>query len=206
MLITISGIDGSGKTTLCKTITEELISKGFQAKACMPDYICNNLMKEFAKNYYGDPYAYVPNFSEIYINGLFVDWLDTYDKILKKPTDEILIFDRYLFDFLAQAIHYQVKPISLLKMFTLFPYPDISFFISISPSLAFERLNIRSHPNMHHLESLENLEILNEAYNNVMEKVQWTPKVVSGLEDINLILDIIINKKDTVNDRRICIR
>jgi thymidylate kinase len=206
MLITVSGIDGSGKTTLCGEIAENLKNRGFDASACMPDYISNNLMKQFCKNYYGDPYAYVPNFSEIYIHGLFVDWLDTYDKILKNRSERILIFDRYLFDFLAQAFHYKVKIGSIIGMLPIFPYPDISFFIDITPDEAFERLRKRTHPKMHHLETLDNLMILDEAYGQVKKTVQWDPTILTRLVTVDNIADEIISRKHVINERKINIR
>lgn len=132
IIISFSGIDGSGKTTYAQQTVEVLSRLGYSAEYCKQDYTVNEIMKKFCENEYGDPFSYIPNLNgNVYIYGL------------------------------------------LLDIISRFPHPTKSYFIDIEPANANERLRTRKSPPIHHLESLENLEILQDCYQDVFSTLPW---------------------------------
>jgi thymidylate kinase len=175
-LITLSGIDGSGKTLLSRRLAEALSERGIAAHAICPEYRCNDVVKAFCANRFGDPYAYVPQLDPtLYISILLADWLDLARTTLAHDRDEVLICDRYLPDVLAQAVHYGADVAIVLRTMALFPTPDVLFFLGITPSSAHARLRQRLSPALHHLESEANLETLALAYERVWKLTDWSP-------------------------------
>lgn len=165
MLITFSGIDGSGKSSLAKYIAFKLRRLGYNAEYCCPEYNCNNIMKDFCKKIFNDSNAYIPKLnSDLYINGLFLDWLDLLNQKLNNHKSKFLVCDRYILDVIAQGIHYNANLKPIVELIKYFPIPDIAFYLKSDPLIAFARLVKRESPPIHKLESLDNLYILEKGY------------------------------------------
>lgn len=195
MIISFSGIDGAGKSFYSNAITLLLNEKGYKAESTSPEYLVNDIMKDFCENRFGDRYSYIPNLnSTMYVNGLMLDWIDLLEKKLKFHESSILICDRYVYDVLAQAIHYgaDIKPI--VDLFPFFPKPDISFYISITPELAYNRLKLRKSPPIHLLESNANLHILDSAYRQIKSLIHWDTYLINADDSIDSIIETIIPK------------
>jgi len=174
IIISFSGIDGSGKTTYAQQTAEVLSRLGYSAEYCKPDYTVNEIMKKFCENEYGDPFSYIPNLNgNVYIYGILIDWMDTLNHKLRHRSGNILVMDRYVYDIVAQGLHYDASIEPMIDIISRFPHPTKSYFIDIEPANAYERLQTRKSPPIHHLESLENLEILQDCYQDVFSTLPW---------------------------------
>jgi thymidylate kinase len=181
MIVTFSGIDGSGKTTRCQSLVRLLREHGLPAVLSKPDYEANDAVKDFCQWAYGDRFAYFNQLNgEFYISCLVADWLGYLARTLARPRAEILVCDRYIYDVLAQAIHMRAQATTLRQLWSLFPRPDIGYFLRVSPEVAYERLWARADSPIHIAESLEELRVLDGAYGELARTLDWNPVVIEA--------------------------
>jgi thymidylate kinase len=180
MIVTFSGIDGSGKTTRCRLLERSLQERGLPALAIKPDYEANEAVKDFCAWAYGDRFAYFSRLEgEFYISCLSADWLAYLARVLSKADRKILICDRYIYDVLAQATHMKAEAAVLRRLWALFPRPDIGYFLDVLPEVAYRRLESRAELPMHQAESLGELRVLHQAYRKLAEQLDWNLAVVT---------------------------
>jgi thymidylate kinase len=179
VIVTFSGIDGSGKTTRCQALVRLLQERGLPAVSGKPAYEANDAVKDFCGWAYGDRFAYFNRLhGEFYISCLIADWLGYLSRVLSNTRAHILICDRYIYDVLAQAIHMKAQATVLRQLWPLFPSPDIGYFLDVSPEVAHERLRARLELPMHIAESLYELRVLRGAYSEIARDLDWNPVVV----------------------------
>lgn len=180
MIVSFSGIDGSGKTTRCQALVQLLHKRGIPVVAGKPDYEANEAVKDFCEWRYGDRFAYFSQLdSEFYISCLVADWLGYLARVLSRvPAAEVLVCDRYVYDVLAQAVHMNAHAAVLRRSWHLFPRPDIDYLLELSPEVAHERLKHRCELPIHMAESLSELRVLHGAYRQIAEQLDWNPVVV----------------------------
>jgi thymidylate kinase len=179
VIVTFSGIDGSGKTTRCQALVRLLQERGLPAVPSKPAYEANDTVKDFCIWAYGDRFAYFDQLNgEFYISCLTADWLRYLARVLSKARTEILICDRYIYDLLAQASHMKAQATALRQLWHLFPRPDIGYFLEASPEVAYERLRARSEPPIHVAESLGELRVLHGAYTELTNTLDWNLVIV----------------------------
>lgn len=195
IIISFSGIDGSGKTTYAQKIATALYDRGYNSEYCKPEYVVNEIIKKYCENQFGDPFSYIPNINgNVYIYGILIDWLDTFNKKLQNHSDKILVLDRYVYDILAQGLHYNADIEPMIELIPHFSQPTISYFINIEPIEAYQRLKERLSPPIHHLESLDNLQILNKCYSEVFSRINWNRTHISAGMSIEEILTLLISE------------
>jgi thymidylate kinase len=176
MIVTFSGIDGSGKTTRCLALTRLLQTRGLPAVSSKPAYRANDAVKEFCAWAYGDRFAYFNRLrGDFYISCLVADWLQYLANVLSKARAEILVCDRYIYDVLAQAMHMKAQTTTLRELWHLFPKPDVEYFLEASAEVAYERLRLRTELPMHAAEALCELRVLDAAYREITQSLKWTP-------------------------------
>jgi thymidylate kinase len=174
VIVTFSGIDGSGKTTRCQALVRLLQERGVPAVASKPAYEANDAVKDFCEWAYGDRHAYFNQLNgDFYISCLIADWLAYLARTLSKARAEILICDRYIYDVLAQAVHMKAQATALHQLWHLFPRPDIGYFLEVSPEVAHERLRARPESPIHIAESLGELRALHRAYRELSNTLDW---------------------------------
>ena len=179
MIVTFSGIDGSGKTTRCQALVRLLRERGLPAVLSKPAYEANEAVKDFCEWAHGDRFAYFDRLEgEFYISCLIADWLAYLARVLSRAGAEILVCDRYIHDVLAQAIHMKAQGAVLLQSWPHFPKPDIGYFLDVSAEVAHERLRARRELPMHRAESLGELKVLALAYGELAQRLDWNPVVV----------------------------
>lgn len=179
MIVTFSGIDGSGKTTRCQALVRLLRERGLPAVLSKPAYEANDAVKDFCEWAYGDRFAYFNQLEgEFYISCLIADWLAYLARVLSQAEREILVCDRYIYDVLAQAIHMKAQGAVLLQLWPRFPKPDMGYFLDVSAEVAHERLRARRELPMHRAESLGELKVLALAYGELAQRLDWNPVVV----------------------------
>src|SRR5690625_4655497 len=105
-IISFSGIDGSGKTSISKSLAEKFSSNGIPSKYMRPAYNNNSLVKKYCGQKFNDEHAYYTKLnSDFYISSLTLDWLDWWYNQIKEECD-FLFIDRYIIDVYTQALQY----------------------------------------------------------------------------------------------------
>jgi len=174
MIVTFSGIDGSGKTTRSEALVQLLRAKGLPALSSRPAYAANDAIKDFCGWAYGDRFAYFTQLDgEFYVSCLTADWLCHLARVLSKSQSQILICDRYIYDVLAQATHMKADAVPLRRLWKHFPRPEISYFLEVSPELAHARLRLRADAPIHAAEALCELQTLHDSYAELAACFDW---------------------------------
>ncbi|MDP9178997.1 MAG: hypothetical protein M3O61_15065 [Gemmatimonadota bacterium] len=187
MLVTLSGIDGSGKSSTVRKVVRALNARGLVAVSKRPRYATNSIVKRYCQRVHADRYAYYPQFdATFYVSCLLADWLDLLESENGTFDGRIVVTDRYVHDVLAQAITYGAHLDSIVSVCRLFPPASVSLFLDIPPLECHRRLVARRHPPIHRLESLPELERLRDAYTTVMTLLSWSPTIAGNTTAENL--------------------
>ena len=150
MIITFSGLDGSGKTTLIQHLEEYYLSNNIQfdsysiyGELSFYAYFRNLRSRKNSdaldeeKNKDKKIYKFFRNNNSKKFFLLFDIILLYFVKAYYKLRKRILIIDRYFFDFITEVTD-EIGPYQKLLLF-LFPSADISFFIETDPQISFQR-------------------------------------------------------------------
>ena len=149
MIVAFIGNDGSGKTTISTHICNVLLSKGLKVyyKPEFEYFLVGYLLKIFGKYRENLLRSFVlittgQKRKIIFRMWPYIVWLDflffwLFLRIFKKET--IVIFDRYIYDFLISWEYLGYINSLLGLIYLAFPTPDISFVCKVSPRVAFAR-------------------------------------------------------------------
>jgi dTMP kinase len=194
LFIAFEGIDGSGKSTQVKLLTQKLEAAGLKVyTTCEPtDSPIGKIIR--------DIFSHKIEADHRTIAGLFV--ADRLDHLLNK-TNGILknleegytvITDRYYFSSYAyQSIHVdQDWVIKANSLSAELRRPDLNIYIDISPELSIDRLN-KGRESIELYETLENLQNVRDKYFEIMELLKAEEKVliVDGNREPETISDEI---------------
>jgi dTMP kinase len=179
LFIAFEGIDGSGKSTQVKLLTEKLETAGIKVyTTCEPtDSPIGKIIR--------DIFSHKVEADHRTIAGLFV--ADRLDHLLNK-TNGILkkleegytvITDRYYFSSYAyQSTHMDLDwVIKANSLSANLLRPDLNIYIDISPELSIERLN-KGRNTIELYETLENLQNVRNKYFEVMDLLKNEEKVL----------------------------
>ncbi len=193
LFIAFEGIDGSGKSTQVKLLTQKLEVAGLKVyTTCEPtDGPIGKIIR--------DIFRHKMEADHRTIAGLFV--ADRLDHLLNK-TNGILkkleegytvITDRYYFSSYAyQSTHVdQHWVIQANSLSANLQRPDLNIYIDISPELSIDRLN-KGRDSIELYETLENLQNVRNKYFEIMELLKKEEKVL--IVDGNREPEIISNE------------
>jgi len=179
LFIAFEGIDGSGKSTQVKLLTEKLEAAGIKVHTtCEPtDSPIGKIIRHI--------FSHKMEADHRTIAGLFV--ADRLDHLLNK-TNGILkkleegytvITDRYYFSSYAyQSTHMDLDwVIKANSLSANLLRPDLNIYIDISPELSIERLN-KGRSTIELYETLENLQNVRNKYFEVMDLLKNEEKVL----------------------------
>jgi thymidylate kinase len=145
-LITITDDDGSGKSTLCQLLEKNLCSIGLKSKeVSIWDMIQNPKWKNtipFQDKKTIGKYliSLSPKARSLFlIHCLFQAYEDA-----KEQNYDYMIMNSYWYKYIISEIVFGVDKEWLLKIVSIFPSPDFTFFLEISPELSLKRKNILS--------------------------------------------------------------
>ncbi len=197
MMITVSGIDGAGKTTIAQTVVQQLNNLGFSALYSRPKYkVCKQLEYHlFQVTGCGTSFDRYPE-SSLYVSSLIIDWLTHASDFLKRNDDKIILLDRYVLDVFAQCLHFKGPTEHLAWFRTQMPSPDLEFFLDVEPVNAFARLKQRS-SDIRKFEQIGQLEVLHTIYSSLIrDSFPTTIRLLnSELHDtIEIIVDAIVRQ------------
>ncbi|WP_121639585.1 deoxynucleoside kinase [Virgibacillus sp. Bac330] len=174
MIVSFSGIDGSGKTSMSKRLAKYFNEIGIKSRYMRPNYDNNEIIKKYCFNKYNDEHAYYPNLnSDLYLSSLTMDWLNWwYNSTIEENT--LYFCDRYIIDVYTQSLQYNANPEVVSPLFEALPKPLISFYLDIKPENAENRIKKRSYPEQHKLESLNELKRLQKNYKIAEKNSKWS--------------------------------
>ena len=194
LFIALEGIDGSGKSTQTKLLTEKLMAQGHKVYSTFEptDNQIGKLIRNILK---GNAKA-----DHRIIAGLFVaDRLDhllneEYGIVKKLEEGFTVITDRYCFSSYAyQGTHVDLDwVIQANSMSAQILRPDINIFIDVDPEVSIQRLH-SNRGQIELFETLENLQLVRAKYMEAFEKLKFkeTIAVVDGNRDPSEIAEDI---------------
>ena len=194
-LIVFEGIDGSGKTTQAKLLSEYLERKGL-------DVI---LSKEPTDSIYGQKIKKLAQSERDFVKPideyhLFINDRKSHVENLIKPAlknKKIIILDRYYFSTIAYQGAIGLEPEKIKKENEAFaPVPEIVFLISVPPRVGLRRIKKgrKEKPNL--FEREENLARVEREFESFTENYIVPINGIEGIKDIhhtivNVIDDIV---------------
>jgi thymidylate kinase len=195
VLISLSGIDGSGKTTISQLLARELRARGLPARDTRPRYDANGLIKQLCVRTFGDEYAYHPQLNpDFYIAALLIDWLQ-WGAELDLDQEVVLCCDRYELDVLAQAQQYGADTQPVRTVFASLPTPALQVFLDTPLDTGSIRLDQRP-KGRHTLESDESLAALTAAFAQCLAladgNVTRIPSQGTPLDVVRQIADAVV--------------
>lgn len=194
-IITIEGIDGSGKTTAVELCVEKLKNIGYRAEHFNTSSGYNEYWKvveELQKN------SLINNTTnQILHNIAFLTYLQTeFIDLLNK--NDFIISEWYIYGKMVLSELYEDNINSESKELLLhymnnakITMPDYSFFISVPTSTSYERILNRKG----RIESRENLIMLNKALSIWKSYIKkYNIEMIDGTKNPNQISDLILKK------------
>jgi len=194
LIVSVEGIDGSGKTTIAKEIERELLKKGFRT-LYTKEPTDSSLGKAIREIVLRNKSTQLPPLTQAllfnadrnyHINSIII-------KALKEK--KIVIIDRFIDSTLA----YQGENEEFLNLITTINkiavnsnYPDITFLLDIEPELALQRMRKIFKKN----DNFEKLNILTEVrkrYLYIAERDKKRIKILDASLDIETLVKLAIN-------------
>jgi thymidylate kinase len=145
-LITITGGDGSGKSTLCQLLEKNLCSNGLKSKeVSIWDMILNpkwkNIIPFQDKKTIG---KYLISLNPKARSLFLIHCLSQAYEDAKEKNYDYMIMNSYWYKYIISEIVFGVDKEWLLNIVSIFPHPDFTFYLEISPELSLKRKNILS--------------------------------------------------------------
>ncbi len=181
MMVIFEGLDNCGKTTLVGMLHDYYESKGIKSE----------VSKEFGTNIGREikSMAEAGTLDPILKGYLFA--ADRYIRMKNIPKEDmdskILLFDRYVPSALAYRMAEGVDKDWVANLNSVFPKPDIGFFIDITPEESIRRntdtkFNIKA--------SAEHLAKVREAYISILKENNLFP--INGMQPIETIFEEVV--------------
>ena len=167
-LISICGIDGSGKTTQSRLLNKYLDEKGFNVFHLpkMPSF--GGWIIDCLKGEYESSKLITSDIINLVEISDRIRYLTEYCEKILNYKDTIIISERYTYSYIARAITQQCNPntINVLKvLYKACLRPDMTIFLDVSPKIAVERVETRGYDS----EDLQRLINLDNAYKTLGE-------------------------------------
>jgi dTMP kinase len=204
LFIALEGIDGSGKSTQTKLLTEQLTARGHKVYSTFEP--TNNQIGKLIR----DILRGTAKADHRVIAGLFVaDRLDhllneEYGIVKKLDEGYTVIMDRYLFSSYAyQGAHMNIDwVIQANAMSAEILRPDVNIFIDVSPEVSMHRVHT-NRESVELFETLDSLKLVRSKYMEAFEKQKGVENVftVDGDRSPELIAGDIWNKVQTMMEQ-----
>ncbi|MCL4388086.1 dTMP kinase [Candidatus Marsarchaeota archaeon] len=163
VFIVIEGIDGSGKTTQAKALCKSLSKLGYGVVEEREP--TDGAIGKFIRQVLGEKIK----IDLLSLQLLFVADRNEHVKAIKRTMESsIIICDRYYYSTIAYGEASGIERKYLEEMNSIFPAPDKTFFINLSPEKAVKRL-ASSRTEMEIFEKLDFMERISKAYSKFRE-------------------------------------
>ncbi|MDV6234470.1 dTMP kinase [Leptospira ellisii] len=166
LFIVFEGIDGSGKSTLCKSVTEALCERGIPAVS-------------FTEPTHWETGQYLRKFLRGEIELERKDQIEAFladrEESLRRNvlpslrSGRNVLLDRYFYSTAAYQSEVDFSPEEIVRknLERNFPLPDVLFFLDLKPALALERLSARTKIR-ERFETLQQLERIYDSYRRIL--------------------------------------
>ena len=187
-LITVEGIDGAGKRTLCSFIKKFLESENIEVvRMEYPDYssIWGKMINDYLHNK-----IELSNNEQFFL--YLIDILKDQDKIRRLlRMGSVVISDRYFSSTVAfqcaKNFNYQ-QALSIIKAVNII-VPDLTLFIQIPPEVTLKRKMMQKGSTDRHEKNIELLRNVNGVYEKMLKEETLSKKWVKidGNQDLSII-------------------
>lgn len=187
ILIAFEGIDGAGKSTQARKLSQYLKDKGYQSILLHePSNSRYGLkLKESALNGRHDPHEELKYFIED-------RKLDVQNNI--KPAleaNKIVIMDRYYFSTIAYQGAAEINIDHIRKLNEKFaPRPDLTIILDVAPTIGLSRIQNHRNDSPNHFEKREYLEKVRQFFKKMEDP---SVQIIDGARDVNKVSEEIIN-------------
>ena len=167
-LVTICGIDGSGKTTLAKNLKKKCIKKGLKTFLVHPLSIQEE-QKDVLRQLRNASFPSSEEKEKVigdFLSFCFLRFVLTNVQEAMEKYD-VVICDRYLFSHIVDQACFGNDMKHLEPCFSLLPKPDLSILVDVSVDTALERIGERKNIMVH-----ENREYLGNARLHYLEEAK----------------------------------
>lgn len=197
LFIALEGIDGSGKSTQTKLLTQQLTSHGYKVYSTFEptnNYI-GKLIRDILKGHAKADYRVIAG---LYLTDRLDHLLNEEYGIVKKLHEGYtVITDRYCFSSYAyQGTHMDMDwVIQANSISTGILRPDINIFIDVAPEVSMQRLH-STRDTIELFETLDNLKLVRAKYMEAFEKLRDVETIftVDGNRSAELIAGDIWQK------------
>ncbi|MCL8267955.1 dTMP kinase [Leptospira weilii] len=162
------GIDGSGKSTLCKSLVEKLVERGIPSVNFTEptNFETGKYLRKFLR-------GEIELGREEQINAFLNDREESLRQNILPSLESgrNVLLDRYMYSTAAYQSDDDLLPESIIEknLRRNFKIPDLLFYLDLSPEIALERLNRRKEEK-ERFETLVQLEKIHSAYEKILPK------------------------------------
>jgi dTMP kinase len=197
LFIALEGIDGSGKSTQTKLLTEKLTAQGHKVYSTF-EPTDNQIGKIIRNILRGNQKADYRVIAGLYMTDRLDHLLNEENGIVKKLDEGYtVICDRYCFSSYAyQGVHMDMDwVIQANSLSAQILRPDINIFIDVSPEVSMQRLQA-NRDNIELFETLDNLKKVRAKYGEAFEKLRSVENIftVDGNRSFELVANDIWQK------------
>ena len=192
IVVSFSGIDGSGKSTTARRVAKTLRRLGSPAEYAVPTYRNLQTIREHCVRCFGSKYAYATRLTgDFYLAALTLDWMQWLEREVPRfDPGTILCTDRYLPDVLAQAVRHGASTGWVRELLTRLPPADACYLLNVGPVEAASRLDSRSSDPRNPLEDDGALRLL---YAGLLEARQSFAMIeLDGSLDKNAVVEVVV--------------
>ena len=187
MIVSIEGLDGSGKSTIIEKVAEKLMKHNIDVLITSEptNGPVGKLIKEYLKQ------QQIERDRNLEALLFAADRLWHWKNVIQPAviSGKIVITDRYLHSSLAYQSTNLIEEKWILEINKYVPDPDISVFIDVPPEICLKRLK-ESGRSLSIMENIENLEVVYKRYLDLVKRGKL--RVINGLRKVEEISDEIV--------------
>ncbi|ALO27240.1 MULTISPECIES: dTMP kinase [Leptospira] len=182
IFVVFEGIDGSGKSTLCKSLTEKLTERGIPSVNFTEptNFETGKYLRKFLR---GEIDLERKEQIDAFLNDREESLRQNILPSLESGKNVLL--DRYMYSTAAYQSGDDLLPETIIEknLKKNFKIPDLLFYLDLNPAIALERLSQRKE-NKERFETLAQLEKIRSAYDRILPKETIRIDGVKGPDEI----------------------
>ncbi|MBE8363320.1 dTMP kinase [Leptospira borgpetersenii] len=182
IFVVFEGIDGSGKSTLCKSLTEKLTERGIPSVNFTEptNFETGKYLRKFLR---GEIDLERKEQIDAFLNDREESLRQNIFPSLESGKNVLL--DRYMYSTAAYQSGDDLLPETIIEknLKKNFKIPDLLFYLDLNPAIALERLSQRKE-NKERFETLAQLEKIRSAYDRILPKETIRIDGVKGPDEI----------------------
>ncbi|EMN11887.1 dTMP kinase [Leptospira borgpetersenii] len=182
IFVVFEGIDGSGKSTLCKSLTEKLTERGIPSVNFTEptNFETGKYLRKFLR---GEIDLERKEQIDAFLNDREESLRQNILPSLESGKNVLL--DRYMYSTAAYQSGDDLLPETIIEknLKKNFKIPDLLFYLDLNPTIALERLSQRKE-NKERFETLAQLEKIRSAYDRILPKETIRIDGVKGPDEI----------------------